>query len=379
MGAARVTASPHDALVKRTFSVPANAAGEIRAVLPEALAARIDWESLALEPGSFVDDEGRERHTDLLFSALLDGRSARIYVLFEHQQVAAEIAGWIAERDAVRFARGRRRNAEAFRRSDPGEARLVPPARRRASFCSNLPSTVDRWMPLRVLVYMTRIWTALREEGQGSLPVILPIVVHHSETGWIAPRRLSELLAGGEALLEQARPYVPDFELLIDDLTRVPEAELAQRAMAAHAKLVVWALRAVRVGFDPALVRIWARALDEVLKVAGVEALELFLRYLSEVEGGPAIYQALLTAGVSEDANEVAMSLRKQWVDEGRAEGREEGRAEGRAEVVLKQLQLKFGPLPEATRERVRNASVEELDRWAERILSAPSLDETLA
>jgi hypothetical protein len=234
-------------------------------------------------------------------------------------------------------------------------------------------------MPLRVLVYMTRIWTALREEGQGSLPVILPIVVHHSETGWIAPRRLSELLAGGEALLEQARPYVPDFELLIDDLTRVPEAELAQRAMAAHAKLVVWALRAVRVGFDPALVRIWARALDEVLKVAGVEALELFLRYLSEVEGGPAIYQALLTAGVSEDANEVAMSLRKQWVDEGRAEGREEGRAEGRAEVVLKQLQLKFGPLPEATRERVRNASVEELDRWAERILSAPSLDETLA
>src|SRR5690606_4592716 len=70
MGAARVTASPHDALVKRTFSVPANAAGEIRAVLPEALAARIDWESLALEPGSFVDDEGRERHTDLLFSAL---------------------------------------------------------------------------------------------------------------------------------------------------------------------------------------------------------------------------------------------------------------------------------------------------------------------
>src|SRR5690606_19595885 len=199
-----------------------------------------------------------------------------------------------------------------------------------------------------------------------------------------------ELLAGGEALLEQARPYVPDFELLIDDLTRVPEAELAQRAIAAHAKLVVWALRAVRVGFDPALVRIWARALDEVLKVAGVEALELFLRYLSEVEGGPAIYQALLTAGVSEDANEVAMSLRKQWVDEGRAEGREEGRAEGReegraegreegraegrAEVVVEQLQLKFGPLPEATRERVRNASVEELDRWAERILSAPSL-----
>lgn len=330
-----MTSSLHDALVKRTFSVPENAAGAIRSVLPDALAARIDWESLELEPGSFVDDEGRGRHTDLLFSALLDGQSARIYVLFEHQ------------------------------------------------------STVDRWMPLRMLVYMTRIWTSLREDGQSRLPVILPLVVHHSETGWIAPRRLSELLCGGEALLEEARAYAPDYEL-VDDLIRVPETELAQRPMAAHAKLVMWVLRAVRVGFDPALVRIWAQALDEVLRAAGVEALELFQRDLSGVEGGPAIYEALLEAGVSEDANEVAMSRRKQWIEEGREEGRAEGweagrtkgraegRAEARAEVLLKLVQLKFGALPDSAEEKVRRASLEELDRWAERVLSAQSLEETL-
>src|SRR5690606_27510036 len=100
-----------------------------------------------------------------------------------------------------------------------------------------------------------------------------------------------------------------------------------------------------------------------------------FLRYLSGVEGGPAIYEALLEAGVSEDANEVAMSLRKQWIEE----GREEGRAEGRAEVLLKLLQLKFGALPESAEEKVRRASLEELDRWAERVLSAQSLEDTLA
>ena len=86
-----MTSSLHDALVKRTFSVPENAAGAIRSVLPDALAARIDWNSLSLEPGSFVDDEGRGRHTDLLFSALLDGQSARIYVLLSIR--APSIAG----------------------------------------------------------------------------------------------------------------------------------------------------------------------------------------------------------------------------------------------------------------------------------------------
>lgn len=215
------------------------------------------------------------------------------------------------------------------------------------------------------------------------------LAVFHSETGWIAPRQLSGLLSGGEALLAEARAYAPDYEL-VDDLIRVPETELAQRPMAAHAKLVMWVLRAVRVGFDPALVRIWARALDEVLKAAGVEALELFQRDLSGVEGGPAIYEALLEAGVSEDANEVAMSRRKQWIEEGREEGRAEGweagrtkgraegRAEARAEVLLKLVQLKFGALPDSAEEKVRRASLEELDRWAERVLSAQSLEETL-
>lgn len=69
------------------------------------------------------------------------------------------------------------------------------------------------------------------------------------------------------------------------------------------------------------------------------------------------------------------MSPRKQWLEE----GREEGLAQGRAEVLLKLLRLKFGSLPESAEEKVRQASLEELDRWAERVLSAQSLEETLA
>lgn len=60
------------------------------------------------------------------------------------------------------------------------------------------------------------------------------------------------------------------------------------------------------------------------------------------------------------------------------SQGRAEGEARGRAELVLKQVMLRFGPLHEATVQRVRNATIAELDAFAERVLSAKSLDEVL-
>jgi predicted transposase/invertase (TIGR01784 family) len=61
------------------------------------------------------------------------------------------------------------------------------------------------------------------------------------------------------------------------------------------------------------------------------------------------------------------------------AEGRAEGRAEGVAQTVLKLLGLRFGPLPAATQARVEAATREQLDAWAERVLTARTLDEVLA
>ena len=78
-------ATPHDAVFRRIFAVPANAASQLRAVLPEGLAARLDLGRLAPVPGSFVDDDLRWRHSDVLFTAPLDGRDAFVYVLVEHQ------------------------------------------------------------------------------------------------------------------------------------------------------------------------------------------------------------------------------------------------------------------------------------------------------
>lgn len=69
----------------------------------------------------------------------------------------------------------------------------------------------------------------------------------------------------------------------------------------------------------------------------------------------------------------------RRYYGQGLTEGEAKGRAEGRAELVLRQLTLRFGTLPETVQARVRSARIEELDRIGERLLTAGSLDEALA
>lgn len=54
-------------------------------------------------------------------------------------------------------------------------------------------------------------------------------------------------------------------------------------------------------------------------------------------------------------------------------------RIEGGAEILLKLLGLRFGRLSDATRARVEEATLEQLDTWVERVLTAQTLDEVLA
>lgn len=141
-----VTNIPHDALFKGVFEKPEHAAAELRHVLPRELASSIDWSSLALEPGSFVDEELANQHSDLLFSAAAQASGERVlvYLLFEHQ------------------------------------------------------SSNDPKMALRLLGYMVRIWSRFtRTHPTEPLPLIIPAVLAQVPGGWSAPTRFSELFATG--------------------------------------------------------------------------------------------------------------------------------------------------------------------------------------
>ena len=65
-----------------------------------------------------------------------------------------------------------------------------------------------------------------------------------------------------------------------------------------------------------------------------------------------------------------------KWTKQWKMEGRMEGTIEGRAAVLERQLRKRFGAIAPMYLERIRSASIEQLDLWAERILDAKSIQE---
>ena len=68
----------------------------------------------------------------------------------------------------------------------------------------------------------------------------------------------------------------------------------------------------------------------------------------------------------------------KQGLEQGLEQGLQEGAAQGTVQVLLAQLEQRFGQLSEVTVQRVRSSSSEQLQQIALTILTAATLDEVL-
>lgn len=340
--------TPHDALFKYVFSQPEHAASELKAVLPTALAERLDWNSLELQPASFVDERLNGRQADLLFTVDCAGREAYLYVLLEHQ------------------------------------------------------STSDPLMAFRLLRYLVRIWEAFLASNPGAtrLPAIIPVVVHHSDTGWTAAQDLSSVLDLDTQTLALVGQYVPQFRFVLDDLSDVQAKALRGRSMTAAGTAGLMLLSRARSA--PDLMAEMSRFLDVFRQVAsaknGLEALSAYLQYAFEVgdvqpddlrsfahQIGPVAEEAFMTAAQILTKQSFAEG-KTEGIEQGHAEGKVEGKVEGlaegalvgRAKLILRQLGLRFGSLSELNQAKVQQASAEQLDLWAEQVLTAKSLQEVL-
>ncbi len=69
----------------------------------------------------------------------------------------------------------------------------------------------------------------------------------------------------------------------------------------------------------------------------------------------------------------------KKGVDQGIAQGVAQGKITHTVEMLLRLLRKRFGDVPPTAEERIRTASIDRLDEWAERILTAATLDEVFA
>lgn len=161
---------PHDALVRTVLRDRTAATSFLPVHLPAALSQGLNWATLTLVEGSFVDEEFRASEADLLYEvAQVTGDTALwLYVLVEHQ------------------------------------------------------STPDRWMRLRLLKYCCRIWQRQLTERPmpRELRPIVPLVFYQEARSWTYSPEFAELFA--EAVRDW--PWVPRLRHgLIDQSALAPE------------------------------------------------------------------------------------------------------------------------------------------------------------
>ena len=180
----------HDKLFKAVFSQPDNAVAHFKGFLPAPITAALNFSGATHEPGSFVDDALRERHTDLLYripwrrhsddndhNPDREDRELLLFVIFEHQ------------------------------------------------------STPDALMPFRMLRYAVRIWESwIREHPeQRLLPPILPLVLYHGEQDWTAARDLGEMFnvqGVPPTAVEALRPFLPKLQIMLSEVATLPDEQI---------------------------------------------------------------------------------------------------------------------------------------------------------
>ena len=317
----------HDQSYKLLFSHPEMVADLLRGFVREDWVQHVDFDSLEKVSGTYVADDLREREDDVIWRVRWGQNWLYVYLLIEFQ------------------------------------------------------STVDRYMAVRILVYLGLLYQDLVRTGQlateGRLPPVLPIVLYNGNRRWDAAVDVADLIVPMPGGLETYRPRLKYFLL---DEGRYADSELAPlRNLAAAlfrmensrtpqdvervlAALVTWLQAPEQTSLRRAFT-VWLKRVFLPGKLPGVELGSI--NDLQEV-------QSMLAERVTEWTEE----WKRQGRQEGRLEGRQEGRQEGEAALLLRQLELRFGPLDETSGARVRRAYAETLLRWGDKVLTATSLEE---
>ena len=192
-------------------------------------------------------------------------------------------------------------------------------------------------------------------------------------------RRLERVLAaqGGDQAMPDLARLTPGFEFLLDDLNQATDEELLSRAMGLFAALAAIFMRDARhEGKAVATLRRVGSLLAELLRAPdGRRAVAILLRYLCAVTEADSAEVTEVVKDIHPEAEQIMATIAEQL----REQGREEGREQGQRATLLKQLRLRFQSVPEEALARIDAATSQQLDLWAERILTAETLDEVLA
>lgn len=325
--AARPRGTPHDALFKHTLSDKRNALDLFRRGLP-ALAEAIDPRSLAVETPNFIDEELRESYTDLLFSARIGKKPVLAYLLIEHS------------------------------------------------------STVDPFLPFRLLKYVARVWDRWlgKNPGATKLPAVIPLVLHQGPRPWTGPRSLADMLNMPSDLRGELARFMPGFDMALVDLGEVAPDAFGTWNVQPSFRLSLAFLR----GMNDARVDVfalleWHQAdVRATLRAPnGRKVLRRVMLYAAQCRQGLDVGELAKRAAkvAGPEAGEVVMSTAQELVEQ----GLKRGVTQGARNLLVRQLRVSFGRVSRDVMKRLESASAEELELWGERVLKAASIDEVFA
>jgi len=308
-------ANIHDSFFKQSLSDPELAGTFLREHLPTDVAALLGPEPPEPVHGSFVDEELRQHHSDLLFRVYLkDGRGAFAYMLMEHKSSP-----------------------------DPG-ARL------------------------QLLRYVVRILTDWYEENKKQLPLppVLPLLANQGPDKWKISCEFADLFG---TVPDSVRPYLPSFRHALVDLPLIGDS-----ALSTDVRLRTF-LKALKYSRRPDL----PDCIDVVMADAPALEDKHLSVVLTYPDKGPIAldYQVVgktLQRLVPDRKERMMGWLTQPFYDKGLMEGEAKGEARGEAKVLTRLLEKRFGTLPVRFRERIFAADLATIDAWVERAFDAPDL-----
>ena len=313
----------HDRFVRDMFNSPEALVDQLQAALPAAIADMLDFGSVTMVKGSFVD-RFHAWETDLLVKVSYrdnPNASAYAYVLVEHQ------------------------------------------------------STVDPGMPPRMLGYLHRVWAHLVNQNQATwdnLPAVIPLVYYHGSQKWDSPTTIKDCIdEAGQPLAG----YGPQLSLLVDDISHTNLDKLLARHTSPAMRVVSTLL--VHRSNVSQLLNALTELTTDLVKLTDREQI-LIVMYLKDQTGAASVDELLTIAKhrnpqlehiMTTYYEEAIESLRR----EGLQKGLEQGRLAGMRRALLVQATAKFGPVSSEHKALIDQATDTQLEHWQLTILTAPT------
>ncbi len=323
----------HDNSYKLLFSHPEMVRDLLSGFVNEPWLAELDLTTLEKVNGSYVTDDLRDREDDIIWRVSFKGRWLYLYILLEFQ------------------------------------------------------SSIDAHMAVRILTYLGLLYQDLIKQksipADQKLPPILPIVLYNGKARWRAATDIQQLIEDTPTGLSD---YIPRMKYLLLDEGAIDESgawELKNLVAALFkleksgtpagmeqvvSALIDWLGAQEQISLRRAFV-IWIKRVLLPGRMPGVSLPDL---------GGLLEIKTMLAETVVEWTEQWKQQGLQQGLQEGRQEGHQQGLQQGKLEgeiAVLERLITKrFGPLTAATKVRLQNANLEQLEIWSDRFLDSPTL-----